>query len=322
MHPYPFNSPADQPTLAQIKENMAPGDGDDDAKWTEIRVLTLNCWGLYAVSKKRRERMAAIGAFLSRGEYDVVVLQEVWCNEDFVTIKNLVMDAFPHSHFFDNGVIGSGTCVFSRVQIHDATFHEFTMNGYPHKIWHGDWFGGKGLGVCQLLFKGFDVHVYTSHYHAEYDRKHDVYLGHRVLHALESAEWIRLSSSSADLTIYAGDFNTEPTDVPYQMLRTIAHLSDSWEDAHGENDESPESKTCGAPTNSFALPSDEGGKRIDYVLHKPGPNVKSEVVHCQLPLPSRVPGKEFSYSDHEAVAATIRIRRDDESPRRIPDLKR
>ena len=71
----------------------------------------------------------------------------------------------------------------------------------------------------QILFKGFDVHVYTSHYHAEYDRKHDVYLGHRVLHALESAEWIRLSSSSADLTIYAGDFNTEPTDVPYKMLR-------------------------------------------------------------------------------------------------------
>jgi hypothetical protein len=27
---------------------------------------------------------------------------------------------------------------------------------------------------------------------------------------VESALWIKLSSSSADLTIYAGDFNTEP----------------------------------------------------------------------------------------------------------------
>ena len=168
------------------KINMEPaaqsGAGDsaeveDDSSWTEIRVFTLNCWGLFGISKYRRERMAAIGSHLSRGEHDVVLLQEVWVEEDYETIRALVSDTFPHSHFFENGIIGSGTCVFSRVQIHDATFHEFTMNGYPHKIWHGDWFGGKGLGVCQILFKGFDVHVYTSHYHAEYDRKHDVYLG-------------------------------------------------------------------------------------------------------------------------------------------------
>jgi hypothetical protein len=31
-----------------------------------------------------------------------------------------------------------------------------------------------------------------------------------VVHSVESALWIKLSSSSADLTIYAGDFNTEP----------------------------------------------------------------------------------------------------------------
>ncbi len=31
-----------------------------------------------------------------------------------------------------------------------------------------------------------------------------------MVHSVESALWIKLSSSSADLTIYAGDFNTEP----------------------------------------------------------------------------------------------------------------
>ena len=116
-------------------------------------------------------------------------------------------------------------------------------------------------------------------------------VGHRVLHALESAEWIRLSSSSADLTIYAGDFNTEPTDVPYKMLRTVALLDDAWEDIHGASEEM--GRTCGTDQNSFSVPADKGGKRIDYIMHRTGPNVKSKVVMCELPLTDRVPGKDY-----------------------------
>ncbi len=205
------------------------GGGGGDGHSLDLRVFTLNCWGLRFVSEKRRERMTAIGAYLARSAYDVVLLQEVWMGEDYRRIRDAVRGAFPHSHFFDNGIIGSGTCVFTRARIRDATFHEFTMNGYPHKIWHGDWFGGKGLGVCQIHYRGFDIHLYTSHYHAEYDRTHDVYLGHRVIHALESAQWIKLASSSADVTVYAGDFNTEPTDVPYKLVRMIVPLNDSWQ---------------------------------------------------------------------------------------------
>ena len=37
--------------------------------------------------------------------------------------------------------------------------------------------------------------------------------------ALEAAQWVKLTSPGADLTIYAGDFNTEPGDVPYRILR-------------------------------------------------------------------------------------------------------
>ena len=32
------------------------------------------------------------------------------------------------------GIIGTGTCVLSREPITEATFHEFSMNGYPHKV--------------------------------------------------------------------------------------------------------------------------------------------------------------------------------------------
>ncbi len=277
----------------------------------DLKVFTLNCWGLKCLSEKRRERMEAIGNHLAVSDYDVVYLQEVWCKDDFELIRELSRTALPHGHFFDNGIIGTGTCILTRAQIRDATFHEFAMNGYPHKLWHGDWFGGKGLGVCQIMYKGFDLHLYVSHYHAEYDRRHDVYLGHRVIHALESAQWIKLSSSSADLTIYGGDFNTEPVDVPYKLVRAITPLVDSWSDAHGSDVDG--GHTSETPANSFSHPKTlidyPDGKRIDYVMYQPGPNVTASTVSCQLPLPSRIPGKNFSYSDHEAVCATITVRR-------------
>jgi len=30
-------------------------------------------------------------------------------------------------------------------------------------FWHGDWFGGKGIGLCRINVKGFIVDVYTTH---------------------------------------------------------------------------------------------------------------------------------------------------------------
>ena len=120
------------------------------------------------------------------------------------------------------------------------------MNGYPTNFWHGDWFASKGIGVCQIRFNRnetesqrkanyFDIHLYVSHYHANYDPSNDIYLGHRVIHAFESAQWIKLTSSAADLTIYAGDFNTEPLSLPYRILRNVATLQDAWEWNYGDN---------------------------------------------------------------------------------------
>ena len=74
------------------------------------------------------------------------------------------------------------------------------------------------------------------------------------------------------------------------MLRTVALLDDAWEDVHGASEET--GKTCGADRNSFSEPA-YPPKRIDYIMHSAGPNVKSKVVMCELPLADRVPGKEY-----------------------------
>jgi len=226
----------------------------------------------------------------------------------------LLLPKLPYSQYFDNGIIGTGTAIFTKVKINDCTFHEFALNGYPHKLLHGDWFGGKGLGICQIDYKGFNIHLFTSHYHANYSPKDDVYLGHRIVHSVESAQWIKLSSSSADLTVYAGDFNTEPCEVPYQIVKHVTPLTDAWVEANGAEG----GETSETPGNSYtarsALKSCPGGKRIDYIMYSPGPNISAETVSCLLPLQERIPGKNISFSDHEAVSARLRVKRNTETP--------
>jgi len=281
----------------------------------DIKVFTLNCWGIWGVSTHRVARMRAIAQHLADSDYDLVLLQEVWVPSDFEHICKVAKDALPFTHFFDQGIIGTGTCVLSKVPIVDAVFHEFSMNGYPHQVLHGDWFAGKGLGVVTLDFHGLNIHVFVSHLHAEYCRRKDIYLGHRVLQALEAAQWVKLTAPGADLTIYAGDFNTEPGDVPYRILRCVGGLEDAWEASQGT---SGGGETCGTPQNTYCTIAEQEeyprGKRIDYILHSAGRGRNCKVLECSLPLPPSIPaslaalvGTSCSYSDHEAVSALLRV---------------
>lgn len=61
------------------------------------------------------------------------------------------------------------------------------------------------------------------------------------------------------------------------------------------------------------------GKRIDYVMYLGGSNIKVIMKRYHHPLPNRVPGCAYSYSDHEAVTATLKIIRN-EVPVRIFDV--
>lgn len=267
------------------------------------------------MSRHRVPRMRAIAQHLALGEYDLVLLQEVWCPSDYEHISKVTRDVLPYRHFFDQGIIGTGTCVLSREPITEATFHEFSMNGYPHKVLHGDWFAGKGLGVVTLDYRGLNIHVFVSHLHAEYNRRGDIYLGHRVLQALEAAQWVRLTSPGADLTIYGGDFNTEPGDVPYKLLRCVGNLKDSWEEANGPGG----GHSCGARGNTYSTSAELAefplGKRIDYIMYSAGRGRTCRVTMCSLPLPPSIPsslaslaGQDCSYSDHEAVVATLTVK--------------
>ncbi|KAF4527422.1 hypothetical protein B566_EDAN015942 [Ephemera danica] len=264
--------------------------------------------GIPFVSKDRAVRMDAIANQLATGKYDVVCLQEVWSNDDFDLIKDRVKEKLPYAHYFHSGVIGSGVCILSKYPITDTLFHQWSVNGYCHKIQHGDWFGGKGVGLCRLDVNGSVVNVYTAHLHAEYDRDNDEYLAHRVVQAFDTAQFVKLTSAPHSLSIIGGDLNTEPEDLAFRIIMSTAQLKD----AHDQVAVADECNGTNESTrNSYAdkalLKVAPQGKRIDYILFREPRDSQVTVQKFGLPLPATVPGHEFSFSDHEALAATITV---------------
>ncbi|XP_006613818.1 putative neutral sphingomyelinase [Apis dorsata] len=270
-----------------------------------INILTLNCWGIPYVSPNRSARMTAIADKFATENYDIICLQEIWSINDFKMIKAKTQEQLPYSHYFYSGVIGSGLCILSKFPIKDVIFHKWPLNGYVHKIHHGDWFGGKGVGLCKLQIHNWNVNVYIAHLHAEYNKHNDEYIAHRVLQAFDTAQFIRMTSGGADSTILGGDLNTEPQDLVYRIICGVAGLTDACSNSSsnlGTNECANNSYTNSKHANT--LPD---GKRIDHILYQGTKNVKIEITNFQHPFPNRVPYKNFSYSDHEAIMATFKF---------------
>ncbi|XP_042717437.1 sphingomyelin phosphodiesterase 2 isoform X2 [Chrysemys picta bellii] len=208
-----------------------------------------------------------------------------------------------------SGVIGSGLCVFSRYPILDTFLYQYSLNGYPYMLQHGDWFCGKAVGLLVIKICGIIFHVYVTHLLAEYCRDKDVYLPHRVVQAWELAQFIQHTSKGADVVLVGGDLNMHPEDVGIRLLRGWTGLRDSFADT--ERFEGCEDGYTLVPANCFInkeeLQPFPLGIRIDYVLYK---GLSHFVVKCDslMTTTGTAPGKSIPYSDHEAVIATLCVK--------------
>ncbi|XP_022178547.1 putative neutral sphingomyelinase isoform X2 [Myzus persicae] len=199
-------------------------------------------------------------------------------------------------------MLGSGMCIMSRYPIIDHHYHSFILNGYSHMFWHGDWFGGKGIGLCRLNVKGFIVDVYTTHLHACYNASNDKYTIHRILQAFETANLIRITSAGSDLAVLAGDLNSSPNDICYKLVCLGANMMDSYSACLNNSIE----YTYSHPQNSYK-DANEINDRIDFILYKFNEKNLVVVNEHRHSLPHRVPGQDFSYSDHEPIEAVFEI---------------
>lgn len=273
-----------------------------------VRVLSLNCWGIRYLSKHCLQRYAMIGDMLCREEHDIVLLQEVWSEKDYLSLKKKLACCHPHSHYFKSGVIGSGLAIFSKHRIHDTFLFRYSLNGYPYMAHHGDWFGGKAVGMAVLSIGSLTANVYVTHLHAEYCRDKDSYLPHRVVQAWELQQFIRHTSAGADVVILGGDLNMHPQDLGNRLLRSYTGLKDSYlETAKFDGCEDGITLIADNPfINKKELCPFEKGIRIDYILFKGSPKTD---VYCDFMSTTNgsVPDHPFPYSDHEALTAGFRL---------------
>ncbi|KAM7005364.1 sphingomyelin phosphodiesterase 2 [Tautogolabrus adspersus] len=274
-----------------------------------VRVFSLNCWGIRYLTKHCPQRYAMIGEMLCKEEHDIVLLQEVWSEKDFLSLKKKLASSHPHSHYFKSGVIGSGLAIFSKHRIHDTFIYRYSLNGYPYMVHHGDWFGGKAVGMAVLNIGSLIANVYVTHLHAEYCRDKDHYLPHRVVQAWELQQFIRHTSAGADVVILGGDLNIHPQDLGNRLLRTYTGLKDSYL-------ETPKFEGCDEGLTLIAdnpfiskkeLGPFEKGIRIDYILFKGSPKTD---ISCDFMCTTKgsIPDHPFPYSDHEALTAELRLK--------------
>lgn len=64
--------------------------------------------------------------------------------------------------------------------------------------------------------------------HAEYNPGYDEYHAHRICQTFELSQFIRNTMEGCDLVLLAGDLNTRPSTVGYQLMTQNTQLKDCW----------------------------------------------------------------------------------------------
>ena len=181
---------------------------------SNLKVATFNVWGLYT-SKNRKLRMKAIATKLRESDFSIIGLQEVWIRKDYEYLAEEMSSTFPYSYYFKSGQMGSGMVTFSK---------------YPIKAGHVPSFLAKrsspshlARGLVEWKRCRFDSYpgsrklyrqLYNTHLHAEYDKKSEAYLGHRISQMQQLFQFVQMSSAIPEsekyMNIVAGDLNTYP----------------------------------------------------------------------------------------------------------------
>ena len=158
-----------------------------------IRVATLNVWGLPPLSPRVPERMAAIGDRLASLDLDVAAFQEVWTADARRILRTAGHRAgLVHAWHKHASLGGSGLVVLSRVPIDSVRFEGFELGGVPERLDHGDFYAGKGFVSIRLNTEVGPVTFIDTHLHAVYSGPiARQYQAHRIGQIVQSVGRVR-----------------------------------------------------------------------------------------------------------------------------------
>ena len=143
------------------------------------------------------------------------------------------------------------------------------MRGFPQRVWHGDYHGGKGFCALRFDTPHGAVTLIDTHLHAQYgdDAYNDEY-PHRV------AQIVQLSAAIAAIStpvVAAGDFNMSEGRREYDIFTGLSGMRD----AAAELDRRQPTTIGANPYRQERLPHDD--ERIDYVFTRDGEGARVRV---------------------------------------------
>ncbi|KAH6917060.1 inositol phosphorylsphingolipid-phospholipase C [Coprinopsis sp. MPI-PUGE-AT-0042] len=301
---------------------------------TEIKTLSLNCWGLKYIAKNRDERIEAISQALSNTDRDIIALQEIWVYSDYEKVRDSVSKRLTYAKFFYSGALGAGLAIFSRFPIVSTSVTPYSLNGVPIDVAAGDWFVGKAAASAVILHPVLgQVQIFNTHLFAKGGEDGPEFLrAHRLVGSWEFAKLARAAAEQGRYVIALGDFNSIPPTLPMTIILDHASLTDSWAQLNPGAETGPQPTTAlesierhgitaDSPHNSWSAGkaySHGWGKRLDYCLYRqplrPAPHPSSpdtisvlRAAECKVVFTDNVPGRPFSYSDHFGLETTLRI---------------
>ncbi|CAI7578749.1 unnamed protein product [Penicillium bialowiezense] len=312
---------------------------------SNIRILTLNCWGLKYIAKYRHERMSEIGRQLALASPppEIVGLQECWTQKDYESIRDQTRHLLPYGKFYYGGIFGAGLAILSKWPIEESSMYGYPLNGRPTAFFRGDWFVGKGVACARVRFGpgSADVaEVFCTHLHAP------------TAQAWEISKLMRGAAERGHLVLGLGDFNMVPSSFAHRLITAQSPVRDAWREIHPDSslaaaiDPVEKARNRPVPTAEFNLAENGAtcdgcfntwrwsenmrkrltkgedividndtpcprGKRLDYIFVGDGgyppafPPSRWSVESVEVSMTQRHPTLLCSLSDHFAVEAVI-----------------
>ena len=265
----------------------------------QVRVATLNLWGLHGAWDERRPVLAD---GLRELQPDIVAFQEAVVTDGYDQVVDLLGASYHVVHQTNRDAEGTGLSTASRWEVgevREETFH-VTPRVEPSET-----------AVAEIMAPGPLGTLLFAHHNAAWQLgfEHE-----RELQAVASARLVEdlLAEREVSHVVLAGDFNAPPDASSVRFWRGLQSLRDTsvcYRDAWESAQPTDPGHTF-SPRNPLVLGGGEWpletGRRIDYVMVRcrdHGPTL--DVTSCERIFDEPVDG--VWASDHFGVAADLAI---------------
>lgn len=271
------------------------------SSYSEIKVSTINMWGIPGQRKMVFARCEALGKEINKQEHNMVFVQEAFTSGMRGTIKANSGDSYRGLFIYPRTLkLSHGLYNLSQYKVTKASFMPFRSCGGVQCL------AKKGVLYMQIeLNNGKRVDTFNTHLQAFWENS-------KIrAQQLKTLKRFINSINKGDLpVVLAGDFNISADGSEYQYLtETLSDFTDTYKDSNPNLD-----GDTWVPSENYWI---NGGssQRIDYIFVRDGKKDHWEVVDSfvdfNTELPWNLPDKERSnyiyVSDHFGVTSKLHL---------------